>query len=78
MTTTMGAMKEGAKVLVEKGIDIPYMAAGGAVNRDFAESFELGIYSEKAPMTPLIAEKILEGYDYKKIREEWDHIVGGA
>ena len=77
MTTTMSAMKDGAKILVEKGINIPYMAAGGAVNRDFAESFELGIYSEKAPMTPLIAEKILEGYDYKKIREEWDKIVGG-
>ena len=77
MTTTMSAMKDGAKILVEKGINIPYMAAGGAVNRDFAESFELGIYSEKAPMTPLIAEKILEGYDYKKIREEWDTIVGG-
>ena len=77
MTTTMGAMKEGAKQLLEKGITIPYMAAGGAVNRDFAESFELGIYSEKAPMTPLIAEKILAGYDYKRIREEWDEIVGG-
>ena len=77
MTTTMGAMKDGAKVLVDKGIKIPYMAAGGAVNRDFAESFELGIYSEKAPQTPLIAEKILAGYDYLKIREEWDDIVGG-
>lgn len=77
MTTTMSAMKDGAAKLVEKGINIPYMAAGGAVNRDFAESFELGIYSEKAPQTPPIADKILAGYDYKKIREEWDEIVGG-
>ena len=78
MTTTMTAMKDGAALLVADGINIPYMAAGGAVNRDFAESFDLGIYSAKAPMTPLIAEKVLAGYDYKKIREEWDEIVGGA
>ena len=78
MTTTMTAMKDGAALLAADGITIPYMAAGGAVNRDFAESFDLGIYSAKAPMTPLIAEKVLAGYDYKKIREEWDEIVGGA
>jgi methanol corrinoid protein len=78
MTTTMTAMKDGAAILASEGINIPYMAAGGAVNRDFAESFDLGIYSAKAPMTPLIAEKVLAGYDYKKIREEWDEIVGGA
>ena len=78
MTTTMTAMKDGAAILEKEGINIPYMAAGGAVNRDFAESFNLGIYSAKAPMTPLIAEKVLAGYDWKKVREEWDSIVGGA
>lgn len=77
MTTTMTAFPRGAKILVEKGINIPFMAAGGAVNRDFAESFDLGIYSEKAPQTPPIADKILAGYDWKKIRAEWDSIVGG-
>ncbi len=78
MTTTMTAFPAGAKKLQDAGIQIPYMAAGGAVNRDFAESFDLGIYSEKAPQTPPIADKILAGYDWKKIREEWDDIVGGA
>ena len=77
MTTTMSAFPAIAAKLQEKGINIPLMAAGGAVNRDFAESFELGIYSEKAPQTPPIAEKILAGYDWKKIRAEWDNIVGG-
>ena len=77
MTTTMTAFPRAAKILQEKGINIPFMAAGGAVNRDFSESFDLGIYSEKAPQTPPIADKILEGYDYKKIREEWDEIVKG-
>ncbi len=77
MTTTMSAFPRAAKILEEKGINIPFMAAGGAVNRDFAESFDLGIYSEKAPQTPPIADKILEGYDWKQIREHWDEIVGG-
>ena len=52
------------------------MGCGGAVNRDYANSYDLGIYSEKAPQTPLLAQKMLEGYDWKKIREEWDDIVG--
>ena len=77
MTTTMTAFPRAAEILVSKGIKIPFMAAGGAVNRDFAESFELGIYSEKAPQTPPIADKILAGYGYKKIRAEWDDIVKG-
>ena len=77
MTTTMTAFPRAAKILQEKGINIPFMAAGGAVNRDFAESFDLGIYSEKAPQTPPIADKVLAGYDYKKIRDEWDEIVKG-
>ena len=53
------------------------MGCGGAVNREFANSYDLGIYSRKAPQTPIIAQKILDGYDWKKIREEWDDIVGG-
>ena len=77
MTTTMSAFPRAAAQLKEKGVEIPFMAAGGAVNRDFAESFDTGIYSEKAPQTPPIADKILAGYDWKKIREEWDNIVGG-
>ena len=77
MTTTMTAFPRAAKILQAKGINIPFMAAGGAVNRDFAESFELGIYSEKAPQTPPIADKVIAGYDYKKIRDEWDEIVNG-
>jgi methanol corrinoid protein len=77
MTTTMTAFPRAAEILRGKGIDIPFMAAGGAVNRDFAESFDLGIYSEKAPQTPPIADKIKAGYDWRKVREEWDSIVGG-
>ena len=78
MTTTMTAFPAAAEKLVAKGISVPFMAAGGAVNRDFAESFDLGIYSEKAPQTPPIADKIKAGYDWRKVRAEWENIVGGA
>ena len=77
MTTTMTAFPAVAKGLQENGLNIPMMGCGGAVNRDFANSYDLGIYSEKAPQTPVLAQKMLEGYDWKKIREEWDNIVGG-
>jgi len=77
MTTTMSAFPTEAKMLMDKGNNIPLMGCGGAVNREYANSYDLGIYSEKAPQTPLIAEKIREGYDWKRIREEWDSIVGG-
>ena len=76
MTTTMTAFPAVAKGLVEAGLNIPFMGCGGAVNRDYANSYDLGIYSEKAPQTPILAQKMLEGYDWKQIREEWDNIVG--
>jgi methanol corrinoid protein len=77
MTTTMTAFPEEAKQFKENGLNIPLMGCGGAVNRDFANSYDLGIYSEKAPQTPLIADKLRAGYDWKRIREEWDNIVNG-
>ena len=77
MTTTMSAFPKEAAEFVKKGWNIPLMGCGGAVNREFANSYDLGIYSKKAPQTPLIAQKILDGYDWKKIREDWDNIVGG-
>ena len=77
MTTTMSAFPAIAAKMVAKNIKIPFMSAGGAVNREFSESFELGIYSEKAPQTPPIADKIIAGYNWEKVKSEWDNIVGG-
>ena len=77
MTTTMTAFPRAAEILVKDGVNIPFMAAGGAVNREFAESFDLGIYSEKAPQTPPIADKVLAGYDWKRVMDDWYNIVGG-
>ena len=78
MTTTMSAFPAIAAKMKAKGITIPFMSAGGAVNREFSEGFELGIYSQKAPQTPPIADKIVGGYDWKKVRAEWDNIVKGV
>ena len=77
MTTTMTAFPRVAQGLIDAGLNIPMMGCGGAVNREYANSYDLGIYSEKAPQTPILAQKMLEGYDWKKIREEWDNIIGG-
>ncbi len=77
MTTTMSAFPEEAKRIKEAGLEIPLMGCGGAVNREFSNSYDLGIYSDKANQTPMIAEKLLAGYDWKKVREEWDSIVQG-
>ncbi len=77
MTTTMSAFPRIAAELVKKGLNTPLMGCGGAVNRDYSNSYDLGIYSDKASQTPLIAEKLLSGYDWKKVREEWDNIVRG-
>ncbi|MCL2143784.1 MAG: cobalamin-dependent protein [Methanomassiliicoccaceae archaeon] len=78
MTTTMSVFPIIAGKMKAKGITIPFMSAGGAVNREFSEGFELGIYSEKAPQTPPIADKIVAGYDWKKVKAEWDNIVKGV
>ena len=77
MTTTMSAFPEEARRLKEAGLNIPLMGCGGAVNREFSNSYDLGIYSDKANQTPMIAEKLLAGYDWKRVREEWDSIVKG-
>ena len=59
------------------GKEMTLMGCGGAVNREFSNSYDLGIYSDKANQTPMIAEKLLAGYDWKRVREEWDSIVKG-
>lgn len=77
MTTTMSAFPVIGKMIKDAGLDIPVMGCGGAVNREYANSYDLGIYSEKAPQTPKIADKLLAGKDWKWVRENWDSIVEG-
>ncbi|HXZ23625.1 MAG TPA: B12-binding domain-containing protein, partial [Methanomassiliicoccales archaeon] len=76
MTTTMSAFPKIADRLIEKGIEVPFVCAGGAVNRSYVESYPLGVYADKANQGPVLAAKAVEGWDYKKIRTKWDDLVG--
>ncbi|MFA5312558.1 MAG: B12-binding domain-containing protein [Methanomassiliicoccales archaeon] len=77
MTTTMSAFPRIGERLAEKGIDIPFICAGGAVNRAYVESFPMGVYASAAAQGPLLVDKALEGWDWKKIRNKWDEVVKG-
>ena len=77
MTTTMSAFPKVAQRLVENGMEIPFICAGGAVNRAFVESYPLGIYASAAAQGPALADKAIAGWDWKKIRSKWDDIHAG-
>ena len=77
MTTTMSAFPKVADRLQEKGINIPFICAGGAVNRAYVESYPMGVYAEKAIQGPTLANKAIEGWDWRKLRENWDKITTG-
>ncbi len=78
MTTTMSAFPRIAERLQEKGIDIPFICAGGAVNRAYVESYPMGVWANKAVQGPALADKAVEGWDWKKLRTNWDTVVGGG
>jgi methanol corrinoid protein len=77
MTTTMSAFPRITERLEEKGIELPFIGAGGAVNRAYVESFPMGVYAEKAAQGPRLADKAVEGWDYKKFRTKWDDLMTG-
>ena len=77
MTTTMSAFPRIANRLKEHGVEVPFICAGGAVNREYVESYDMGIYSAKAAEGPSLANKTLDGWDWKKIRSNWDDIING-
>lgn len=75
MTTTMSAFPKIAEKLQVKGINIPFICAGGAVNRAYVESYPLGVFAAKAIQGPVLANKIIDGYDWRKLREHWDKLT---
>lgn len=77
MTTTMTAFPKIAERLEEMGVNIPFVCAGGAVNRAFVESFPMGVYAEKAAQGPALATKAVEGWDFRKLRDKWDDLMAG-
>ncbi len=74
MTTTMSAFPQIAAKLKEKSISLPFICAGGAVNRSFVESYPMGIYGEKARLGTKLVDKALSGMSWEEIRERWDSI----
>ena len=77
MTTTMSAFPRISERLAEKGIELPFICAGGAVNRAYVESFPMGVYASKAAEGPILVGKVVDGWDWKKIRGKWDELVKG-
>jgi [methyl-Co(III) methanol-specific corrinoid protein]:coenzyme M methyltransferase len=70
MTTTMSAFPKIAKSLIDNGVTLPFAVGGGAVTREFAESFPLGIYGEKAHHAVKIAELARKGLSWEEIRRK--------
>lgn len=75
MTTTMSAFPKIAEKLMAKGISLPFVCAGGAVNRAYVESYPLGVFASKAVQGPVLANKAVEGYDWRKLRDSWDRLT---
>ncbi len=72
MTTTMFAFKQINDRLVESGVKVPFQCGGGAVNQDFVEQYELGVYGEEANDAVKMANAILKsGGDIGKLRDQF-------
>jgi len=76
MTTTMSAFPKIAERLKEKGIELPFICGGGAVNREYVEGYDMGIYGEKVAQGPVLAEVALSGKSWKDIRDDYENILG--
>jgi len=77
MTTTMSAFPRITAKLAENDVHIPFIGAGGAVNREYVESFDMGVYAVAAKDGPHLASKIVEGWSWHRLREKWDDIIAG-
>jgi len=77
MTTTMTNFPKVAELLKKEGKSVAiFGCGGGAVKRDFIESFDMGVYGTKAFHAPKLAEAALAGKSWKDIRKEYPKIVG--
>lgn len=70
MSTTRNAFKTVGSMLEKEGIDIPFIVAGGSVDKKFAETIPHGIYA-KMPQTGIaVLESAIQGKSWKEIRKE--------
>ncbi len=77
MTTTMTAFPKVIEALENAGLNVPVGCGGGAVRKDFVESFPMSVYGVEAYHTPKIADAILnDNKTWEDIRKEYSDIVG--
>ncbi|MBZ9571269.1 cobalamin-dependent protein [Methanobrevibacter sp. TMH8] len=77
MTTTMTAFPKVVKALVDANLEVPIGCGGGAVRKDYVESFPMSVYGVEAYHTPKLADAILKDKkDWKDLRKEYADIVG--
>ena len=77
MTTTMTAFPKVVEALQKAGLEVPAIGCGGgAVRKDFVESFPMSVYGVEAYHTPKLADAILKDKkDWKDLRKEYVDIV---
>lgn len=78
MTTTMTAFPKVVEALEKAGLEVPAIGCGGgAVRKDFVESFPMSVYGVEAYHTPKLADAILnDKKDWKDLRKEYVDVVG--
>jgi len=75
MTTTISAFPRAVEKLHQEGVSMPFVCAGGAVSRIYVESFPMGVFAARAVHGPMLAEKAMGGWDWRKLRDNWDAVT---
>ncbi len=72
MTTTMSAFPRIAAKLQSLDRQIPFLCGGGAVNDEFVNSFDLGIWGKDPNWAVGMADDALKGLSWQQIRKKWN------
>ncbi len=78
MTTTMTVFPKVVAALQKEGLEVPAIGCGGgAVRKDFVESFPMSVYGVEAYHAPRLADAIVKDHKtWKELRKEYSSIVG--
>jgi len=76
MTTTMSNFPKIADKLKSAGIDVVFGCGGGALSKEWVETFDLGLFGDKAHHAPKIADAIIKGMGWKDLRVKYNDVVG--
>ncbi len=70
MTSTRGAFPKIANMMKEKGLEIPFIIAGCAVDATYAENMNYAVYCKGPEDSKPVFEGLKSGKNWEKIREE--------